>query len=961
MTQVWRLTVTAIDIDPRNQTARAAAHLGGFTELTDLQCQDIYFCQGALSEKDQQKIHDLLVDPLLNTGTWELPSEPAIEIALLPGVADRAAHTLLEACRVLDLPVTATATGRRIQLGCDLVPDRIAKLASRVLANPVIERWSAGNIEPAFLSTESVAPQNSATPVERIRFRDLDAAELQQVNQQRSLHLDTAELARLQEHYRDLDREPTDAELEMFAQTWSEHCSHKTFRATLISPDGSRSDSLLHQLRQCTEQINAAYVQSAFVGNAGIISFVPGISLALKAETHNHPSAVEPFGGSNTGVGGVVRDILGSRHIPVALTDILCFGPPDVDGATLPEATLHPQRIRDGVVAGVADYGNKIGVPTVAGAVLFDEGYTLNPLVFCGCIGIGNETAVGEPLPGDRVVVIGGRTGRDGVRGATFSSAAMDASTGHVAGARVQIGDPIIAKLLIDLLGDAELIYRSITDCGAGGLSSAVGEMADGVGADVELLLAPVKYPGLEPWEIWLSEAQERMVLAVDPADMATLEKVCARHGVEWADLGTFTGDQRLIVRYATTPIVDLDLDLLHRGRPNREMLLHRPTPDRSQDAAQISMTPDEIRGTLLDLLSHINLCSRLPIIRRYDHEVRGATAVRPYHHVPGAPLTTAGPNDAAVISEPTDRHGFGIGLGVNPWFGLHDPEAMGWAVVDEAVRNVVAVGVDPDQMALLDNFSWADPKDPEVLGALAASVTGCCQAASAFQAPFVSGKDSLNNTHIDADGIQRGVPPTLVITAVGHINDVARTCQAALRAPGNLLLLTGRTLPEWAGSHLQMIRPDFWAQSGRVGVVPQPDLDAPQRYRQIHAAIAQGLVESCHDLSEGGLGPAVAEMMISGGLGVKITDLSGLGPNTADTDLITALFSESVGRHLLEVTPQNLTAVTDLLGSQMQVIGHVSADTQLSILDHQPISLADLSAAHHQQTLATHTAVGLT
>jgi phosphoribosylformylglycinamidine synthase subunit PurSL len=949
VTQVWRLTVTAIDIDPRDQATLAAAHLGGFTDITELRTSDLYFVAGDLTDADRQQIHTLLVDPLLSTGTWDLPTDPAIEISLLPGVADRTAQTLFDASQILHLPVIATATGRRVgvtsRADTDVGGEQRSLLATRVLANPVIERWSLNQIEPAFAGGEP-----STGHVEQIDFRDLDEAGLARINRERALHFDAAELTHLQAHYQTLGREPTDAELETFAQTWSEHCSHKTFRATLITQNGERLDSLLQQLRTCTEQIDAPFVQSAFVGNAGIVSFVPGISLALKAETHNHPSAVEPFGGANTGVGGVVRDILGSRHLPVALTDILCFGPPDTPASNLPEATLHPQRIRDGVVAGVADYGNKIGVPTVAGAVLFDEGYTLNPLVFCGCVGIGDGTPVGEPAPGDRVIVIGGRTGRDGVRGATFSSAAMDASTGHVAGARVQIGDPIIAKLLIDLLGDPELRYRSLTDCGAGGLSSAVGELADGVGADIELLQAPVKYPGLEPWEIWLSEAQERMVLAVDPTDMATLEKVCARHGVEWADLGAFTGDQRLIVRYADTPIVDLDLDLLHRGRPGREMRAHLPQLAVSHEKIDLAMSPDEVRTALLGLLGHINLCSRLPIIRRYDHEVRGATAIRPYHHVPGAPLLTAGPNDAAIISEPTADHGFGIGLGVNPWFGIHDPEAMGWAVVDEAIRNAVATGVDPDRIALLDNFSWADPTDPEVLGALTATVAGACAAAIAFRAPFVSGKDSLNNTHIDVDGIQRGVPPTLVITAVGHVPDVTRTCQAALRTPGNLLVLTGETRAEWAGSHLQMIRPDYWASASDHGIVAQPDHEAPERYRRLHALISAGLVEACHDLSEGGLAVAVAEMMISGGLGVALSQLD------PEIDLVTALFSESVGRHLIEVTPQNLPAITQALGSGARVIGEVTAEQTLRILKHPPITLEDLRGAHHRDLTGTAT-----
>ena len=379
------------------------------------------------------------------------------------------------------------------------------------MANPIIEHWTSG------VATPELHPGTDDVPdVESVVVRGLGPGELADLGAARALALDSQELSAIQAHFEAAGRDPTDVELETLAQTWSEHCAHKTFRAVITTADGTEVPPLLAQLRAATDTVAAPFVRSAFVGNAGIVSFSEGTTIALKAETHNHPSAVEPFGGANTGVGGVIRDVMGAAHRPVAVTDVLCFGPPDLPLAELPDGALHPTRIRDGVIDGVADYGNKIGLPTIAGAILYDRGFTTNPLVFCGCIGVAAERPLpAGPFPGDRVVVLGGRTGRDGIRGATFSSATMDATTGAVAGASVQIGDPVTEKLLIDVLTGADDLWTAITDCGAGGLSSAVGEMADGTGADVELTAAPLKYPGLAPWEIWLSEAQERMVVAV--------------------------------------------------------------------------------------------------------------------------------------------------------------------------------------------------------------------------------------------------------------------------------------------------------------------------------------------------------------------------------------------------------------------------------------------------------------
>jgi phosphoribosylformylglycinamidine synthase subunit PurSL len=918
---IHRFTVRSIDADPRAVAIAAGASSLGIALDGPAEVADIVFVEGELDDADRTRLGAFLADPLLQTGSWDDPVG-GIEITLHAGVTDGAADAVVHAAHQLGLPVAAAATGRRIVLPAGADTDVLLR---RLVANPIIEHWTHGPATPVL------HPGSDDTPgVQVVAVRDLDDEGLARLGAARSLALDPEELTVIRDHFTSIGRDPTDVELETLAQTWSEHCAHKTFRAAITTGDDGRTTvDLLGLLRRATDTVAAPFVRSAFVGNAGIVSFVPGTTIALKAETHNHPSAVEPFGGANTGVGGVIRDVLGAAHRPIACTDVLCFGPPDLPVDDLPDGSLHPRRIREGVIDGVADYGNKIGLPTVAGAVLYDRAYTTNPLVFCGCIGVATDRPRPDgPFPGDRVVVLGGRTGRDGIRGATFSSATMDATTGEVAGASVQIGDPVTEKLLIDVLTDASEVWTAITDCGAGGLSSAVGEMAEHAGADVELTAAPLKYPGLAPWEIWLSEAQERMVVAVPPDRLPELRARCARHGVELADLGAFTGDGRLVVRHRGDVVADLDTTFLHDGRPRRRMTAAVPVPDRSPGVRTVT---DPI-GTLLALLGHRNIGSKAATIHRYDHEIGGGTVVRPLVG-PG----TEGPGDGVVLADPRDTHGIAIGIGVDPWLGLHDPEAMAHAVVDEAIRNVVAVGADPDQIALLDNFSWGDPRRPSTLGELVAAVRGCHDAAIAYGAPFVSGKDSLNNEYTGADGQRHAVPPTLVITAVAHVPDVGRCVTAELTAAGNVLLVLGSTQPEFAGSHLDLV---LGPPDGPVGAAPQPDPDAPDRYRRLHGAIRGGLVQSCHDVSEGGLAVALAELCISGGLGAVIDALP-------HPDPATALFAESVGRHVVEVRPADVADVLAIVGPAT-LLGTVSVAPALSLPGLPPVPVATLAAAFH-------------
>jgi len=925
--QDLRLTIRSASPDPRAEALRrSAGHLG--LECPDeIRVADVIHIRGGLNDTDRTRLEEALVDANTQHASWDPPVGNAIEICPLPGVTDPAAEAILHVARTIDVPVDAAVSGRRYEFGPDAEPTVITALVDRLLANPVVEAHWYGNASPPLEIPEAVVP-----PASTVAVTTLSDGELGELSRQRGLALDPAELSTIAQHFADLGREPTDVELETLAQTWSEHCAHKTFRATIEAADADGTvrefAPLLETLRRCTDEISAPFVRSAFVGNAGVIEFERGTTIALKAETHNHPSAIEPFGGANTGVGGVIRDVLGMAHKPIAVTDILCFGPSDMPLDHVPEGALHPSRIADGVVDGIADYGNKIGLPTVAGAVFHHPAYTTNPLVFAGCIGTADNWRQHDgPHPGDRVVVLGGRTGRDGIRGATFSSLTMDASTGSVAGASVQIGDPITEKLLIDALIGAEHLYSAITDCGAGGLSSAVGEMAEGIGADVELAMVPLKYPGLEPWEIWLSEAQERMVIAVPPASIDAIEQRCARHGVEVTDIGVFTGDGRLVVRHDGHPVVDLDTGFLHDGRPRRHMAAEIRRPERTPTGRPaVAIVP-----TLLALLAHPNINSRERILRRYDHEIGGATLGRPIIGV-----ERDAPGDAALLAGPLEASGIAIGIGANPFHGLHDPEWMAWSVVDEAIRNVVAVGADPNKIALLDNFSFGDPRRPVTMGDLIASVDGCTRAAVAFGAPFVSGKDSLNNEYTGPDGERHAVPPTLVITAVAHVPDVDRRTTPTLTTPGNLLVMTGTTGIHFAGSHLDEV---VDSADVATGSVPEPDADAPRRYRSLHRCIRAGLIKACHDIAEGGLAVAVAEMCIAGRLGVALTDLG-------HQDTTTALFSESCGRHVIELAPADLDHVRAEIGS-LTVLGTVSDDDTMTFPDGTTIAVADLVAAH--------------
>ncbi len=933
---VYKFLVYNKTNDPRNGGYLNDAHALGFQHLISIQVQDLFFIEGQLSQQDLQQLAlELLSDPVTQVASWsELPSarfdtasplnaslskpeddSVILEVALRPGVTDSVADQLVRAAHELKLEgVRRAATGQRFVLCLDGAVDPISTsrlIAKSLLANNVIQHWTIGEISPSF--PEEV---ESSGAIEIISIRSLSHDGLLTLSKERRAALDLAEMQAVQNYFNKEGRDPTDVEFETIAQTWSEHCVHKTFKAKIeireqriVNGENqsqvSTLDSLIKTyLKSATDQINAPWVISAFVDNAGIIDFDDEFEISFKVETHNHPSAVEPFGGANTGVGGVIRDILGVSAKPIANTDILCFGNQNLDPKQLPEGVLHPRRIQSGVVAGVQDYGNKIGIPTVNGAILYDEGYTANPLVFCGCVGIAPKGRHRKnPQVGDHVIVLGGRTGRDGLRGATFSSMTMDAQTGEVSGASVQIGDPITEKGLIDVIVRARDfgLYNDITDCGAGGLSSAVGEMASKLGCDVELTHIRLKYPGLAPWEIWLSEAQERMVLAVSLENIPALQKLCDTFDTELTDIGVFTGNGRLVVRYGASVVIDLDNEFLHEGIPQRQLKAIIDNSIFDNRVANIEYRVSNINEHLLSLLSSPNIASKASVIQIYDHEVQGGTVIKPL-----TGIEADAPSDATVLKPigTKGRKGIVLSNGINPEYGKRDAYKMAWSVMDEAIRNAVAVGADPDRIAVLDNFCWGDPLRPETLGTLIEACRGCHDAALFYGTPFISGKDSLNNEYLGTDGLRHSIPPTLLISAIGVVQDVGRSITMDLKDAGNLIYLVG----------------EFSTERKPIPNVPSATL---QVYRALHQAITNGLVKSAHDLSEGGLAIAAAEMCIGGRLGMELN---------IETSTI---FTEVNGCLLVEVSPESSSAFENEFSDlPFNKIGNVTLNPVLKISD---------------------------
>ena len=901
-----------------------------------------FLIEGTLGADDVARAAgSVLVDPVVETFTIRGAGEFAddegegvlVHVLPKPGVTDPEAESALALLRDLGFAVEAVRTIRTYRL---VGPDEgLHRVVARVLANDAVEQAVVGNLPFHKLG------QGTSYRFERVEVPILGKpdAELLAISKAGQLHFSLAEFKAVEAYFADQGREPTDCELETLAQTWSEHCSHKTLRGR-IEFNGRVIDNLLKQtIFGATQAMGCDWLVSVFADNAGVVRFDDAHDVCFKVETHNHPSAIDPYGGANTGLGGVIRDPMGTGlgAKPICNTDVFCVAPPDTPGDSLPSGVLHPRRILKGVVAGVRDYGNRMGIPTINGALVGHPAYLANPLVFCGTVGLlPRGMAEKSVRPGDRIVAVGGRTGRDGIHGATFSSVELSAESESISGGAVQIGNAIAEKMVLDVVLQARDrgLFRSITDCGAGGFSSAVGEMGAELGAVVELDRAPLKYEGLSYTEVWISEAQERMVLAVPPEHLAELVKLCESEGVEATDLGEFVDSGRLTLKYQGEVVGDLSMHFLHDGRPP----VVRQATYTEPEVRPIAM-PDgpDFTADLRAILGAWDVCSKEWIVRQYDHEVQARTVIKPLVGV-----LDDGPGDASVILPVAgSTRGLAIACGINPRYGLLDPYAMAGCAIDEAVRNCVSVGADPARIAILDNFCWGNTERPETLGSLVRAAEGCRDVALAYGTPFISGKDSLYNEYTH-EGRSLAIPPTLLISAMGQVPDVRECVTMDLKEAGNLLLIVGTTRDELGGSHWAM------ARGLEGGSVPRVDLEsAPPIFRALHRSIRRGLVRSCHDLSEGGLAVALAEMAMAGGLGVEV--LFALDPLPLHPAAM--LFSESPTRFVLEVRPESVEATfVEFDGLAIDLLGAVVATPRLFVIDKKSTwidaPLSDLKAA---------------
>lgn len=931
---------------------RDIADLGFANKIRGVTAIQVYLLEGDLNKAELASVcENLLTDPVTqhyscgDGNSEEGKGCRIVEVAYNAGVMDPVEESAKKAIKDLGINTVRTVkTAKRYLIKGNLSYAEIHSVAEKVLYNKVIQHIVTGS---STIPVEGAPYKLRINHVEMIGASDL---KLKKISKDGQLFLSLEEMRAIKRYFKRLGRNPTDCELETLAQTWSEHCKHKTFRGRIEyaevrgSKDKDRGAKVLHidnllksTIMKVTKELDKEWCVSVFHDNSGIIRFDKKHNICFKVETHNHPSALEPYGGAGTGIGGVIRDPLGTGlgAKPIINTDVFCFGPPDYPYKKLPKGTLHPKRVMKGVVAGVRDYGNRMGIPTSNGAVLFDEDFVGNPLVFCGNVGImPQDKSFKKVRKGDLIVVVGGRTGRDGIHGATFSSGELTHESEKVSGSAVQIGNPIQEKKVADTILQArdEGLYNAITDCGAGGLSSAIGEMGEELGAEVNLEKVPLKYSGLSHDEIWISEAQERMVLAADPKKIGMLKAVFERENVEATVIGTFTGNGRLKLLYEGNTVCDMEMHFIHNGLPDskRKAIWKRPVFKEPSRRNKKDFTAD-----LLALMSSLNIASKEWIIRQYDHEVQGGSVLKPLQGV-----NRDGPGDACITRPVLDSmKGIILSCGINPDYGKIDPYWMAASVIDEALRQVVSVGGDITRCAILDNFCWGNTNKPDRLGGLVRASMACYDIAKGYGVPFISGKDSLNNEYSTGKKTI-SIPPTLLISCIGIMEDISKAITMDAKEAGNAVYLVGLTYNELGGSQ-------YYKMLGFTGNdVPRVDPGYGKRLmKALSKAIAMGRVTSCHDCSDGGMAVSLAEMAFAGDLGMDIdlATLHNIAGQNALTDEV-LLFSETNTRFIVEVRDEKRFEAA-MAGLPVWKIGRIRRDTSFRINDlkGKPIVVTDI------------------
>jgi len=825
-----------------------------------------------------------------------------IEVGYKPGVMNPQVASIIKSAKDLGINLIAVDVSTEYGFYGKVRKKEIDLISEKLLVNKIIER-----IITQKSKTLIIKGLSGKTSI--INIRKMDDKELMSLSQDK-LFLNLEEMKIIQNYFIKIKRDPTDCELETIAQTWSEHSGHKTFKAKLFV-DGIQKEPLITRLKKAALKYNKNIV-SAFVDNSGVMDFYEGYAISGKGETHNSPSAIEPYGGAMTGSGGVFRDIVGTGHGGKTLisTDIFCLAEPNLSSSKLPTGCLPPNYLLKRVVAGVKDYGNRMGIPTNNGSFHFHDDFRAKPTVLVGAYGILPKklAQIGKPKRGDIILSIGGRVGRDGIHGATFSSAEMTDRTITVNSQAVQIGNAIEEKRTFDAIIEArdKNLIRAIQDCGGGGLSSAIGELGQYLGVSVQLKNAILKYQGLSPWEIWLSESQERMILVIPKTKLFLFKKICKKYNVEISVLGTFDNDKKLKVFFGREKVCDLSMEFLHHGLPQRVLHAKRNLklhPEQSRRTnykfPKTPTTEKEWVDILKKVLSHGNVCSKEPIVRLYDHSVQGTNILQPFS---GERLD--GPNDAAVIRPLLNKpYGMIVSHGLNPILNRIDPYWGSIWAATEAISNYAAVGGDYKNASLINNYVWPFP-DEESLWSLDKSVDAVCDFMNILKIPVISGKDSLSSTYRGKDGLTIKIPPVLCMSVFGKIPNVTKTISSDFKKENSVIILVGEMdYKAMAGS---IYYQSCHSERSEESPIPHIDLKMlPKTLSSIYKSAQTGKILSCHDVSEGGLITSIFEMCVGGNMGASLNVILSETKDLKYPDYF--LFNETAGCFIVELKNEKI------------------------------------------------------
>ncbi|MFO7890067.1 MAG: AIR synthase-related protein [bacterium] len=888
--------------DPKAEVLLHHFTAEGYHSLQNLIIEKVFRFEG-IHTKEAFQLKPLLCHPeteeIAAHSVLDEKNGPVFEVGYQRAVTDPELPSILRGSEDLGVSgIEWVRIAHRYQFkGIDTT--QAEEIVKRYLYNPQVETIIKSGEE-----WDTLKPVGSTGPVTKVDLRGLTREQLIRLSEERRLFLDADNMLRIQEIENRMGRLLTDGELEMFAQTWSDHCFHTTWKSL----------GLLEMLNKATVKIDHPLVISVFEDNAGAVEFYDGWAITVKGETHNSPTAISPYGGIMTKHGGVIRDTLGCGQgaWPIGGSTVMGIGDPRTMWEDLPKGVLHPKTILAEAIKGTADYTNPMGIP-----MMFPK-YRFHPDYIGKCFALGHSVGLipasrakkGHPELGDIAVLIGGKTGRDGIHGATVSSGSMTSDTATVDAAHVQIGHPIEERKFMEaipVLRDNKCL-RAITDLGAAGLSSAAGEMGQESGVWINLAKVPLKTEGMYPWEIWISESQERMLLCVPAEKKEETLEILQRYEVPSAVIGKFTESKRCQVVYdpeqerepedlPVTPdlqgevLIDLDYKDLRKGCKLPGISVQEPESEHHTFTPPAIENENDFKTAVTNILSHLNICDQSAAGTQFDTTVQGRTVIEPY-----GDKKNYMPHDVWV-SAPLrgKRYGCAVSLGYNPFYGEIAPGRAGKLIMVEAISKLITVGVNYKDIVLCDNF-YTPRINSEVAWILTKMVTECCNLSVQLGTPFISGKDSSSGTYVGPDGKRIDIPPTLAVLALGRLKNVNKIIPKSWQRAGDKLLFAGPLSTELGGS----VYFDTFDQRG----TDLPEVNPKfliKFWKKINSLQKNGLIKSSSALEQGGLIVKLFEMAMGSGLGCEI-NLKNIMSNMNANRLENVLFSEMIGSLILEV-----------------------------------------------------------